>query len=775
MNPRFRPFLSVVLILLVLITACQAANTPTSISQPNSPSWKYADLHLLALPHPGSAGPDWIAGYTQVANQSVRIRGDLLTTQAARDFDLYLALDTQPGGTHQYPIAAQSSVAWDVWVSIPVNGPPTALDARFKKIPGLIPRFTWDPDQGTVEISLDQAHLPGDMVHFQVTIYLTRPHSRVVISQIGPFRSDAPLPPRAPVLLAFWNSFSAQTPAQALRRWNGAHTGPLGQRHGLQPLLEAASQYDIPLALLDLKTPQSLSGLEYMDGMPIVKELLRRRLLILPDSSYGDPASASTSLNFSRQAAKAAGLAESQFFFGAFDDAIPRRYTVLFAELSDPSHAIRKDGRTILPLPSQVYPESSNASKTAASDPQADMDGLSLTIRKKILQTALSSDPTDLVVLGGSLPNLAWGDSLVSGKAMAYLANHPWIQMLTGEDLVGFPSQHENSGNHALCPELICLPDLAPIQLYTIDRQPIPSGLNSHQVTDLVRKNLIESVPGPLTDLAWQTYLQLTTPNTNPALTTLQSTYVGQVNDLLYASQWSQHPQVQSDCTADLDLDGLPECILASSHQLAIIKPQGGLLSFAFSLTRSGVVQWLAPFSEQAVGLSDPSQWRSDRGPATDPRHLPGGFSDPGEIWPTYQASPRPGSLSLVDTQTGNRKSFQLLQDGLRVEIHTSQPQQVRVPFALSDGQVSPDWAGSFTSKSIGSHQATWGWISGPQIEISTNQAVVIHSFLQSYQATRRMEDPNLEYPPGHYLPFPFAILEAGPATQFQFDFHIRP
>ena len=76
--------------------------------------------------------------------------------------------------------------------------------------------------------------------------------------------SIASTPPSAgKILLAFWNTFPAYSPAQVMRRWDGAHSGPLGGRHGLYNLLRSADGFAIPLVLLDLRHPATLPGLDY--------------------------------------------------------------------------------------------------------------------------------------------------------------------------------------------------------------------------------------------------------------------------------------------------------------------------------------------------------------------------------------------------------------------------------------------------------------------------------------------------------------------------------
>ena len=85
---------------------------------------------------------------------------------------------------------------------------------------------------------------------------------------------DNPLPAKAPLLLAFWDALPANTPAQLLQRWDGAHTGPYGSRHGLKHLLAAVEEYEVPVALLDLKDPTStLSGLDLIGQIAYIQQL----------------------------------------------------------------------------------------------------------------------------------------------------------------------------------------------------------------------------------------------------------------------------------------------------------------------------------------------------------------------------------------------------------------------------------------------------------------------------------------------------------------------
>ncbi|PWH12576.1 MAG: hypothetical protein DDG60_12360 [Anaerolineae bacterium] len=81
----------------------------------------------------------------------------------------------------------------------------------------------------------------------------------------------------------FYNPFwPAATPIQAWRRWDGAHTGPRGERHGLHGLLSAAEKHRIPLTLYDINTPLVLSAIQAVGGTPQLDRMQANGLLFLP-------------------------------------------------------------------------------------------------------------------------------------------------------------------------------------------------------------------------------------------------------------------------------------------------------------------------------------------------------------------------------------------------------------------------------------------------------------------------------------------------------------
>ncbi len=101
----------------------------------------------------------------------------------------------------------------------------------------------------TIVIRLDRSLVPTGPGALRLQVFTTAPGALDVVDQTPSFLANGiQLVPRAPLLLAFWDTLPAATPAQALRRWDGAHTGPFGKRHGLFRLLQTSAEAGVPVA-----------------------------------------------------------------------------------------------------------------------------------------------------------------------------------------------------------------------------------------------------------------------------------------------------------------------------------------------------------------------------------------------------------------------------------------------------------------------------------------------------------------------------------------------
>ena len=116
-----------ILLLLLIAVGCLPTRLPRAIfpvsTTPSQP-WAYTDLRALAPAGSQAPSHDLIAAYTRAAGPDLQFRLDLLDLVFQPDSDLYLALDTLPGGTTQLPIEAEAGLAWDLLLVMPATGRP---------------------------------------------------------------------------------------------------------------------------------------------------------------------------------------------------------------------------------------------------------------------------------------------------------------------------------------------------------------------------------------------------------------------------------------------------------------------------------------------------------------------------------------------------------------------------------------------------------------------------------------------------------------------------
>jgi len=719
-------FFLIPVILLVLLTASCA------VAQAANPPWAYADLRRLDPPDDSpTPTADLLAVYTRTAGHDLQIRLDLLDLTFADDYRLEIQL-WDNAQYAQVPLVIQIPSSGRIHLIQP-PGLESPLQVCLSRDPGL----------DTITISINRFFI-GERYHFDVYTYL--PASSTPADEALDIHSDgSPPPTRAPLLLAFTDSYPAYTPAQALRRWDGAHTGPTGGRHGLRHLLDNAERYGIPVALLDLKTPASLSALDFIGQTERIRHLVDEHLVLLSDVTNGNPnlgyhygEPADVSLTFSREAALAFGLPASLFIYTPFSDLLPA-YRYQFIELTDSTHLAHRAGKTLIPLPT-------------LTDGQATDDGLSLEVRRRLIQAALSPDEGDIVVLGGSLPNSTWGAADMAAASFAYIAAHPWMWPLNGEALMSFPI-----GAEAV---LISSPAPAsPMPIYTTQGQ--VTDFDSLALQTRLLTELRSAPDDPLTDSAWQVYFTLTAPGADTALQALRAQYLGQIGILLAASRWAENPYPLSACTLDLDYDGQYECLLASSKFFAVIENAGARLAFLFSRDENGAHQLIAPSTQFALGLSDPSEWEPARGEAADPAQIMGAFSDASEPFAAYIPAWRPdGTLTLTSTAINRLKTFRLTEDGLQVCYDSQIPLTTRIPIAVDPWQrFRAGWAADLHASLT---PTSWGWglVNGIRLEVRTDAPFFAQGFTVSIPFLSRSENPDLGYPPGHYYPFPLSVMD---------------
>jgi hypothetical protein len=574
----------------------------------------------------------------------------------------------------------------------------------------------------------------------------------------------APAP--AQLLLAFWDTLPAATPAQSMRRWNGAHTGPLGQRHGLFQMLKASDKFDIPLVLLDLKNPSSLIALETMNQLQWVRTLEERGLLILPDSASGDPEAATYSLNLSRQTGSHYSLQPSPFLFAPLQSPIPAGYQAAFHVTADERIPQTAGGR-LIPLPGEIYPEEGT---TLQTNEQVNRAGLTLAAKRRLLDAALSNDLSRITVMGGSLPDSLWADSSITALAFAYLASHPWIKPLDQASLLAIPTNPTKLQSR--CSDLLCTPVVLPFIPYTTAGTPVASGLTLPELRQIIRADLTAAPPNPATDLAWQMFLNLTMPTSDPYRQALQANYLGQTGHLLYIARWVANPTPLNDCTLDLDWDGVADCVLASDHFIATFKSDGGRMLFAGSLQQGEWIQWIGPASQLQVGAGERRDWQIQRGAAADPNEIPGAFTTQSD--PFTPHTPVTGTDTLTfQSDNGTEKTYSITPRGFRFAYRSSTPSLTRLPLVLSPNLF---WSNQLSYTAISDPERlsfTWGAASRQQLVVQASSAELhADSFIDSIDWLQQSENPEQAYPAGHFIPFPMVVLEIRAGDSFNLEIH---
>jgi len=762
-----------ILLLLCLLTAMILSACSGVSKQAVNIPWQYNDLILLDPADAAEPSQDILAVYIRSLGKEVQFRVDLLDHGILPDYDLYLLIDSHPGGALDLPLDAEPAIAWDTLVVIPARGKLQVLTPEMtnKGRSGL--QVMRDPVLDTLTISLNRDVITGpaenrsSIPNIKLQAFLTPAGSKQISDSISPVHSQSQPPNPANILFVFWNSLPAASPGLALRRWDGAHTGPYGGRHGLFNLLRTARASQIPLVLLDLKAPASLSALEYIGETEMVRSMHARGLLVLPEYIPDLPANegmvangiATQILENNRNVALEFGLPTSQFLSTSTNLLPPQsgtRFTFLRtpseragALASEPVNVERWRDQLVLRIPG--YPG-------APMPPQATHQGPTLALRRALVNAALSREGngqmTEALVLGGDLPASDFGAPQAARATFKYINAHPWMRVLDANALISAQSSER-------------------FEPVPVQDDPASIEINKLFVT------LLQGSDSPITKAAWQSLQSIYGPlyPFTPELPMLRKNYLSVVWSLLAAAEWGNNPKDITNCSDDPDGDGEPECILASNNLYTQFEIESGTLSYAFALLGEpdgtlSIHQIMAPSAQFIAGLSDPITWDLTAGLAADPMVITGAFADNSGH---FQAVISGGSIKFRDPDTGTQKVFSLEQNSINVDLITKGDQSINwtIPLALDPWvRFSPGWPDNYAEFSEGN---TWSWslVNGLRVNIQGIQDAAAYTFLNSRSLMIAPENPNRDYGPGHFLPFPMALVKNGLMGNFSIEIEI--
>jgi len=238
-------------------------------------------------------------------------------------------------------------------------------------------------------------------------------------------------------------------------------------------------------------------------------------------------------------------------------------------------------------------------------------------------------------------------------------------------------------------------------------------------------------------------------------------------------SSWASSPHPSSDCRENFDIDGQNDCILASDSLLVIINSSGATLDFLFFRNEDEIHQIVTNIAQlfpKSILINGSSTDRT----AILPILSRGAFADDSSHLDTFHAYPSSGKITFTSHENALEKTYILIPDGLRVEIKSDEQLITQIPLALDPWKrFSPGWQEEYSSV-----KSSKGWVwsinNGPQVEINSTASQSFSPFTASLPDQKSAEDPNFDYPRGHFLPFPVALFETLSFGDFSIDLHIR-
>ena len=535
-------------------------------------------------------------------------------------------------------------------------------------------------------------------------------------------------------MFTFWDCLPASTPLQLMRRWDGAHTGPFGQRHGLKVLLEASEIYDIPIFLLDLRKPESLAGLDFMGQIGWIDYLQNKRTIILPDVAWGSPLTESLSRDLVNEVSQNYGLKSSDFFY-IINGEQNKDYSFSFQFQDNPSQVFQNGNLHILPLP---YSPMANPPEWISK--AANQDGLSPDVLLKLLGTSLD-EPEKFLVLGGSIPSSPLADKAIAEPLMQYIDTHPWIIPVSQYDLQTFST----------------LKQLSEIE----HARSTPSNLEIQIINAL-----LDLPENDFSLTAIEFFSNLTNDYPSQSINKVTKSYLGQVQNLIYASTWADSPSSNSNCDIDMDGDKFNECILSNQNYLIIADSLGGRIELAaYCDQKENCFQFIGSTAQLSIGLSDPSSWNTAHLYNPDPLIIPGALAEPGNPEEIYQTKTTRESITLISSD-GITKTIQLKDGKLSLILSSPHSFNYSIPIIFDlASRYLPGWDAQQTIRQIGENSFSLQSIKSPNLTVKiSGSSFHISSYKETLPYFNEPENPDRTIKDVFLQPFSLYILDIDPS-----------
>ena len=266
------------------LAGCQPVNQKPVLAPFDA--WNYSDVRLLDPIDTIVPNHELIALYTKNGTQYFQIRMDFLSLDSLVDQDIYIPIDTNPGGVDQIILQTKGIISvdfnWDYLIIIPASGAIEVVNSQYSKLQDIELFVLLDQEQDKLVVSLLRNKISAISNLTEIQIFITEPEEKYVVDSTDPVSIDAISPTRAEISFAFWNTFHSATPAETLRSWAGAHSGLISSRHGIKYLLQAADASKYPIFLADFNNPKTMAAMDYLGVLPWIRNLMSNGIIISP-------------------------------------------------------------------------------------------------------------------------------------------------------------------------------------------------------------------------------------------------------------------------------------------------------------------------------------------------------------------------------------------------------------------------------------------------------------------------------------------------------------
>ena len=360
-----------IIISLPFLSACLATNSTHTEEE----DWNKSDLLYFEGLDSSDSRSEILAVYFRFLDHP-QVRIDFLELEESTPLEIKILLDNQPGWDKNIQDSNEENKKWDYEIIFDQERKIVINKAAVTEASAVPKDFTFDILMDTLIVDWQKNFNTKNLT---IKVFCRSTGQDTWQDQTGEiflFSSSPQI--EAPLILEFWNVLPAETPAQTLRYWDGAHSGPFGRRHGLKHLLQAAETNKLPLFLLDFQNPQSLSAINYLGQSEYINSLLEQGLLVLPEYR---------NLSLARTPGKCLGWESalkipSKFLFTNSLQTLTGNFSAAFIYTIDHNHLYEYSQKTLIPLPSTFFDEQNELEPEDIIE-QINYEGLSLDVKKR--------------------------------------------------------------------------------------------------------------------------------------------------------------------------------------------------------------------------------------------------------------------------------------------------------------------------------------------------------------------------------------------------------